>query len=241
MVSNNIDEVELQRNYYAETACRYNEMHVDGEDDEHNFALSFMESALNYLGVKSILDIGSGTGRTLLYLKDKRPDIRIVGIEPVKELREIGYKNGIAPTDLVGGDALNLQYKNGEFDLVCEFGVLHHIRRPEIVVSEMLRVAKKAIFLSDSNNFGQGSAIARNVKQIINLLGLWRAADFIKTKGKGYTISEGDGLGYSYSVFDNYELIRQQCKSIHLLNTKDGQINPYKTASHVALLGIKRS
>ena len=241
MILNNIDEVERQRTYYAETASRYNEMHVHGTEDEHNFALSFMVSTLDYLGVKSILDIGSGTGRTLIYLREKRPDIRVVGIEPVKELREIGYKDGISETDLVDGDALNLQYKTGEFDLVCEYGVLHHIRRPRIVVSEMLRVAKIAVFLSDSNNFGQGSSIARNVKQIINLLGLWRLADFIKTKGKGYTISEGDGLAYSYSVFDNYEQIKQQCKSIHLLNTKDGKINPYKTASHVALLGIKHS
>lgn len=235
------DEIERQRAYYAETARRYNEMHVHGGDNEHNFSLAFMVSTLDYLGVKSVLDIGSGTGRTLIYLREKRPDIRVVGIEPVKELREIGYKNGISETALVEGDALNLEYKTGEFDLVCEYGMLHHVRRPETVVSEMLRVAKKAIFLSDSNNFGQGSATARNVKQIINLFGLWRVADFIKTKGKGYSISEGDGLGYSYSVFDNYEQIKRQCKSVHLLNTKDGKINPYKTASHVALLGIKHS
>lgn len=232
-------EVEIQRNYYAKTAQRYNEMHIYDKDDEHNFALSFMVAILDYLEIKSILDIGSGTGRAIMYLKDKRPNIRVVGLEPVKELREVGYCQGISKTELVDGDALNLQYKNDEFDLVCEFGVLHHIKTPTIVVSEMLRVANKAIFLSDSNNFGQGSLFARSTKQLINLFGMWRIADFIKTKGKGYTISEGDGLGYSYSVFDNYKQIRQQCKSVHFLNTKDGEINPYKTASHVVLLGIK--
>jgi SAM-dependent methyltransferase len=235
-----VKETEIQRSYYAETAHRYNEMHVHGKDDEHNFALSFMVAALDYLEIKSVLDIGSGTGRTLLYLKEKRPEIRVVGIEPVRELREIGYQQGIGETELVDGNALNLQYKNDQFDLVCEFGVLHHIRTPTAVVSEMLRVAKKVIFLSDSNNFGQGSYIVRNLKQIINLLGLWHAANFIKTKGKGYTISDGDGLAYSYSVFDNYRQIKQLCKTVHLLNTRDGEINPYTTASHVALLGIKK-
>ena len=62
----------------------------------------------------------------------------------------------------------------------------------------------------------------------------------VKTKGKGYTISEGDGLAYSYSVFNSYKQIKAKCRSIHLLNTQDGLINPYRTASHVALLGIKK-
>lgn len=68
-------------------------------------------------------------------------------------------------------------------------------------MSEMLRVAQKAIFISDANNFGQGRFLARTAKQALNALGLWKTVDFIKTKGKGYTISEGDGLAYSYSVF----------------------------------------
>ncbi len=239
MASNNPSDVDIQRKYYADTATRYDKMHVCDTDDEHNFAMSFLISALDYLNVKSVLDIGSGTGRTILRLKKDRPDIRIVGIEPVKELREIGYQHGISALELVSGDALRLEYSDNEFDMVCEFGVLHHIKTPAQVVSEMLRVSSKAIFLSDSNNFGQGTVMARSIKQLINLFGLWPIADYIKTKGKGYTISEGDGLGYSYSVFDNYKQIKRQCRSVHVLNTRDGDVNPYRTASHVALLGFK--
>ena len=239
MASMNKSEVDIQKAYYAETATRYNEMHVN-EDDEHFFALSFMVGILDYLKIGSILDIGSGTGRVIKYIKEKRPAIMIVGIEPVKEMREIGYQLGISRTELFEGDALNLQFKNGEFDLVCAFGVLHHIKTPEIAISEMLRVAKKAIFLSDSNNFGQGSLIARIFKQLINLFGLWKVANFVKTKGKGYTLSDEDGLSYSYSLFNNYQQIKRECKIINLLNTKGGAINLYRTASHVALLGQKR-
>ena len=103
----------------------------------------------------------------------------------------------------------------------------------------MLRVAAKGIFISDSNNFGQGSSISRVIKQIANAFGLWKAIDFIKTRGKGYAVSEEDGLFYSYSVFNNYNLIQSACDKIHLLNTNDGKITPYRTASHIALLGIK--
>lgn len=233
------NEIEIQRRYYSETATQYDFMHVD-EKDDHYFALTFLVGALDYLNVGSILDVGSGTGRVIRYIKKHRPELRVLGIEPVKELREIGYAHGLSENELMDGDATQLQFDPASFDLVCEFGVLHHIRTPELAVSEMLRIASKAIFISDSNNFGQGSAIARSIKQFINLIGLWKLVDLIKTKGKGYIISEGDGLAYSYSVFNNYNQIQAQCKRIHLLNTRDGGINPYLTASHVALLGIKQ-
>jgi ubiquinone/menaquinone biosynthesis C-methylase UbiE len=237
-MKNTTEEIEEQRRYYAATANLYDDMQVK-EQDQHSFALSFLVAALDYFQVRSILDVGSGTGRALLYIKRRRPDLRIVGIEPVSELRKVGYSKGLTELELMDGDATKLQFSPGEFDLVCEFAVLHHLRKPEQAVSEMLRVANKAVFISDDNNFGQGSPTARTIKQLINFFGLWKIADLAKTRGKGYTISEGDGLAYSFSVFNHYKQIQKQCKSIHVLNTKGGQVNPYTTASGVALLGIK--
>jgi len=230
---------EIQRQYYAETADRYDSMHVHA-GDEHYFALEVMLAAVDFYGIESVLDIGSGTGRAVAHVKRARPALRVKGVEPVGELRDIGYRNGISREDLVAGDALALPFEDGAFDLVCEFGVLHHIKTPARAVGEMLRVAKKAVFIADSNNFGQGSVFARTIKQTFNALGLWPLVDFIKTRGRGYTISEGDGLAYSYSVFNDYGQIRAQCKSVHLVNTVDAGVNPYRTATHVALLGIKQ-
>ncbi len=238
MIDKTQEEIEIQRRYYRDTAATYNESCVHGKD-EHYFALSFLTSALDYIEAESVLDIGSGTGRAVSYLKEHRPAIHVVGVEPVDELRNIGYANGLSRSDLISGDATQLQFADNQFDLVCEFGVLHHIRRPELAIAEMLRVARKAIFISDSNNFGQGSFIARTVKQLLHLMGLWGVANFIKTKGKGYSISKGDGLFYSYSVYDNYAQIKKICKSIHIVNTISAGINPYRTAGHVALLGFK--
>lgn len=212
----------------------------DGEEGEHYFALSLLVAMVNFFGIRSILDLGSGTGRAVAYVKRNCPGIKIVGIEPVRELRAIGYENGILAEELIEGDALNLPFRDGEFDMVCEFGVLHHVKTPDVMVGEMLRVASKAIFISDSNNFGQGSLAARSMKQLLNLFGLWKAAYLIKTKGQGYTLSEEDGLAYSYSVFNNYKQIEEKCSRISLLNTNGGRINPYRTASHVLLMGIKK-
>jgi ubiquinone/menaquinone biosynthesis C-methylase UbiE len=233
-----LDEVAVQRAYYAATAARYDEMH-GYERDEQYFALSFLVSLLDYLDVNSLLDIGAGTGRVQIELKRKVPSLRTIGIEPSAELREQGYRKGLSPAELVDGDAQALQFQGSEFDVVCEFGALHHIPNPDQAVSEMLRVARKAIFISDSNNFGQGGAFARAVKQIINAFGLWRVANFIKTKGKGYSVTEGDGVAYSYSVFNQYPQIRSACTRVHCLNTIDSGPDLYRTATHVALLGIK--
>ena len=230
----------LQRKYYAATAVRYDDMRR-GEEFVVGLALDLMMSVLDRLEIRSILDIGSGTGRALMHMKRLRPDIRAVGIEPVAELRAMGHKKGIPEQDLIDGDATDLSYPDGAFDLVCEYETLHHIRRPDLAVAEMLRVARKAIFICDVNNFGQGSAVGRMVKRAIDAMGLWKLANFVKTRGRGFSISEGDGLYYSYSVFNDYRQIRSACRGVYLMNnTADASYDLYKTAAGIALLGIKK-
>jgi SAM-dependent methyltransferase len=102
-----------------------------------------------------------------------RPGLRLVGVEPVEQLRHIGHANGLAVSELVDGDATHLSFDDGTFDVVCAFGVLHHVRSPERVVGAMLRVARKGVFLSDSNNVGQGAWAVRAVKQMLNAFGVW--------------------------------------------------------------------
>jgi ubiquinone/menaquinone biosynthesis C-methylase UbiE len=233
------EEIESQRRYYAATADRYDRAHVH-DTDEHALALHVLLGVCDSLGVRSILDVGSGTGRAMLALRAKRPELRVVGIEPVEELRKIGHAKGLCESELLAGEATAMEFGDAEFDAVCAFGVLHHIRHPASAVAEMLRVARRLVFISDSNCFGQGRYAIRTLKQAINALGLWNAATFIKTWGRGYTISEGDGLAYSYSVFNDYARIRASCESVHVFNTERAGMNPYRSAGHVALLGIKQ-
>ncbi len=211
-----IDEEIIQRQYYHDTAEAYEGMH---DAEEHIFSLSFLLSAADHFDWQTVLDVGAGTGRGLRRMEKKCPQLILKGVEPVSELREQGYCSGISREMLIAGDGTALQFADGEFDVVCSFGVLHHIKHPEQAVAEMLRVAGKAIFISDSNNFGQGSLATRVVKQTAHTLGLWGIVNLIKTRGRGYSITEGDGLNYSYSVFDNYKQIRRQCKSVHIFGS----------------------
>lgn len=234
------EAVSIQRAYYSNTANQYDDLHLHA-DVEHEFALDFLCSVLPSFGIQSVLDLGCGTGRVLLKIKQKMPSITCIGIEPSNELRSVGHAKGLSTAQLIDGDATSLSFPDRSFDLVCEFGALHHIPLPSKAISEMLRVARKAIFISDSNNFGQGGTLSRLAKQGLNSLGLWPVANLIKTKGKGYTISKEDGLAYSYSVFNDYDQIAKFCKSVHILNTValNGGLNPYRSSSHVAVLGIK--
>ncbi len=233
------DEVNLQRQYYADTAAKYDAMQIS-EQDEHQFALAILSAMIEFHGIKSVLDVGSGTGRALRYLKSRHPGVRFVGIEPVAALRKVGHQAGLSPDELKDGDINALAAAYGEFDLVCEFAVLHHVPKPKQAVAEMLRVARKAIFISDANNFGQGGPMSRCLKQTINALGLWRAFDWLRTGGKGYHVSAGDGLFYSYSVFNDYGQLREACRSVHLFNTADAGPSLARSAPHVAFLGIKK-
>jgi SAM-dependent methyltransferase len=144
-----------------------------------------------------------------------------------------------AKAGVIDGDAQSLPFADNSFDVVCEFAILHHIPAPAKAVSEMLRVARRAVFVSDCNNFGQGSRLARGIKQAIHAVGLWPLANLIKTRGKGYSISEGDGLAYSYSLWDNYPQIAQACPNVHLIGTANSGSNLYRSAPHAAILGIK--
>ena len=233
------EEVNLQRKYYADTAAKYDSMQIS-ERDEHQFALAILSAMIEYHGIRSVLDVGSGTGRALRYLQARHPGVRFVGIEPVDALRKVGHSAGLSSDELRDGDVNALQAADGEFDLVCEFAVLHHVPKPSQAVGEMLRVARKAIFISDANNFGQGGRLARFIKQAINALGLWRAFDYVRTGGKGYHISAGDGLFYSYSVYNNYEQIRAACRTVHQFNTVDACLSLRDSAPLVALLGLKK-
>ncbi len=231
-------EVKIQREYYARTARNYNAMHCH-ENDQHYFALDILLSLLDRFGVHSILDLGSGTGRSLLYMIKHRPDLRLIGIEPSAAMRTVAYESGVPKHVLLAGDATALPFPDRTFDLVCAFGVLHHIKYPSVAVREALRVARKGVFISDANNFGQGSLLVRLAKQTLKACGLWPLANTVKTMGRGYSITDGDGLAYSYSLFSNLRQIRQECRSLYLFGTEGSGANLYRSASCVAVLGVK--
>ncbi len=73
-----------------------------------------------------VLDIVCVAGYNTVILKILRPDITILGIEPVKHEEWQYFKK--EECNFKVGNALNLENKNESFDVVLSFGVMEHVR-----------------------------------------------------------------------------------------------------------------
>lgn len=236
------DLAQTQLEYYTRSASSYDQTHVK-MDDEHALGMAYMIDLMRRHGMKRVLDVGCGTGRASKVLLDLGFDV--IGLEPVEALLQEAEKKGMPKERLVNGSGLKLPFPDGSFDAVCEFGVLHHVEHPNEVVREMIRVARNGIFLSDTNRFGRGRLFARIVKLTLWKLGIWRQAYFLAKGFKSYDCSECDGIAFSYSVYDSFNLIDQWADRMIMIPTKvEGRrlhswIHPLMTASHVLLCGIR--
>jgi SAM-dependent methyltransferase len=232
---------DLQRKYYTETADSY-----DGHlaEVEHTIALRYVSAYVHMLGLNSILDVGCGTGRALMYLARSHTHLRLVGLEPVKALlTQATLSNGVAAERLVRGVGDALPFADSSFDAVCEVGVLHHVPDPAAVVREMTRVARRAVFLSDTNRFGRTSVPAGVVKLVLWRAGLGGLVHRVRTHGRGYSISQGDGVAYSYSVYDSLPQLSQWAEHVALIPTLEERTHtsfrPLLNASHVLAVAVK--
>lgn len=235
-----MDAIRLQQDYYTRTAGAYDALHLANvQEPEHNIALATLSGLAGHYGFKSFLDVGCGTGRGVEFLRDHVAGARVEGIEPVLALRQAAYAKGISSEVITDGDALAIRRGDGAYDCVTAFGILHHIRTPRLAIAEMLRVAKRGVFLSDLNSFGCGSFAQRTVSQSLNALGLWKLFQRVLTRGKGYKISEGDGLHYSYSLYNDLPFLESRCREVHVMNTRGKGRRSYRTCSHLAVLALK--
>jgi ubiquinone/menaquinone biosynthesis C-methylase UbiE len=218
---------QIQRSYYTDTASKYEQMH-EHEGSGEVLTTRFVQSILRMIEARSVLDVGTATGRGLRDLKAAVPNAFVCGVEPVAALVQQGVRKGIIVSEpIVLGSGRALPFGDNSFDAVCEFAVLHHVANPNEVVREMLRVAKKAVLISDSNRFGQGSLVARLVKLGLYKSKLWGAYNYVRTMGKGYRITEGDGLAYSYSVYDSFELVYEWADRIILYSGADQEFRSW--------------
>jgi ubiquinone/menaquinone biosynthesis C-methylase UbiE len=209
--------VAIQRRYYTETAAKYDTMHA-GEGDSGPEIIGVVCGLLRMIRPGTLLDVGAGTGRGVAYFRQEFPDLKVFGVEPVAALVEQSITKGLPRGALLRGSGDALPFPDASFDVVCSFAILHHVREPNHVVKEMLRVARKAVVIVDSNRFGQGSWPMRLVKLALWKTGLWGLVNYVKTGGKGYLITEGDGLAYSYSVYDSFECLAAGSSRMVLLS-----------------------
>lgn len=86
---------------------------------------------------KRVLDIGSGTGETLSFLKKIYPKARFTGVDILPEAVSYTKKNG---HKAFVSSATRLPFKKNSFDLILILDVIEHIKNDLAVVREAKRV-----------------------------------------------------------------------------------------------------
>jgi SAM-dependent methyltransferase len=220
--------------YYTATAEGYDDAHVHS-GDEHHVALEYMLGLFVTFRVTSVLDVGCGTGRAVRFILSRRPELRVVGLEPVDALRRRAEESGLG--EYVAGTGEALPYADQSFDAVVATGILHHVPDTSAVVAEMTRVARRLVMISDTNRFGSGGRAQRLVKSVAFRVGLGRQFTMLRTRGRGYLELEGDGLHYPYSPYDQLPQLAAWADRLFMIPTSGapprGWLGPLLNNSHV--------
>lgn len=88
-----------------------------------------------------ILDVGCGTGQTLIFLKSLFPKSELFGIDPTPLAIKFAKKHGLK--HVRKGRAEKLPYKDAAFDLVLMLDVIEHIKDDYQAVKEAKRVLRR--------------------------------------------------------------------------------------------------
>jgi len=103
---------------------------------------------LNFFRVRSIADVGCGSGRYLAYFKYVKNIDFCVGVDIAKKTITATAKNfqrkdrGV---EFLVADAHNLPFKNSALDIIFSTEVLEHLSNPSLALREMVRVGKSKI------------------------------------------------------------------------------------------------
>jgi SAM-dependent methyltransferase len=102
-----------------------------------------------FTGTEAALDSGCGTGALAFALAPYVAEV--VGVDPSVDYLEAGRADAPDNVRFVEGDATALPFEYGEFDIAATLRALHHIRRPELAVSELARVTRPGgrLFVAD--------------------------------------------------------------------------------------------
>jgi hypothetical protein len=117
--------------YYDYSASAYDHRHNDREEHEHKLVRQHMRRAR--------------------FLHDRGKYVR--GIEPATTAIRPAESNGVPKGLLTEGSGYELPFEERSIAAVFECAMLYHVREPPRVGEQMIRKAKRAVFLLDSNHF----------------------------------------------------------------------------------------
>ena len=102
-----------------------------------------------FSGKEAVLDAGCGTGALAFALAPHVAEV--VGVDTRADYLEAARAAAPENVRVLEGDVMALPFGYGEFDIAACHRVLHHVRRPELAVSELARVTRLGgrVFIAD--------------------------------------------------------------------------------------------
>ncbi len=205
--------IEEMRGYYSRTASQYNDWHCDtAADSNHNFAVSEVLRLLKRHPSSTLLDVACGTGRCIAAALAAGFDAQ--GIDLCAELLALAEKELSIPRQkLHCGDATALPFRDNSFDVSCILGALHHSAMPHTIITEMVRVTRHAIVISDEANHLHGG-----VRQLLMACGIFEPIYRLlfrrppRTARRGVN-SDGDGPGFDFTIEELVPALKTQFAS----------------------------
>lgn len=99
-----------------------------------------LDRLLPLTGDERVLDVGTGTGAVALALA---PLVReVIGVDESEERLALAREGAPENATFTVADATQLPFEIGTFDVVTCVRTLHHVRRPEVVIAELVRVTR---------------------------------------------------------------------------------------------------
>ncbi len=86
-----------------------------------------------------VLDVGCGDGRFLEYIRERRPDLVLVGVERSTIRAERTWAKGFK---VYVGDATTMRLPASTYDLVLLIEVIEHVTHPTALLAECARVLR---------------------------------------------------------------------------------------------------
>ena len=155
------------RSHFDARADRYDhDTEMCDKEDFANFDV-VMPYVVRHSGER-ILEVATGTGIFLEMLLGAGKDAYGVDLS-TGLLRIAAEKRKIPIERLFRGDAENLTFPDQSFDSICVFRSLHHMEHTEVVLLEMIRCARKSVFVYD----GAGGW-RRKAKRSLDSVGLYQ-------------------------------------------------------------------
>ena len=138
----------------VKTAERYNE---ETKNRMRYLSGSYVSVAKKWgIVTGKVLDLGTGTGLLAIALAKKIPDGEVIGLDLSDVALEVARKNlqeieQPLRVSFEKGDAEDMPFEDGTFDLVVSSNTLHLIKNPVRMFNEIHRVLKSEgrFFLSD--------------------------------------------------------------------------------------------